>query len=177
MGPCFHRNDNVGRVVNAGLTVTATRSTCEIHGSYIPLPPPVRQSAPGRACHPARPRAGRSSRKSSTRQFPISHHPPAGAPRTPAQSGASLCHAMLIRRIDPAACAFGPEVAGVQPLAAHRACLHVTRRSGPAPTPPTAGPRHQLPPPPYVTIGCTKIPRAASHANYLKTASPAPTAR
>ena len=40
-----------------------------------------------RACHPAAPRARRSSRKSSTGRFLIAHHPPAGAyPRPPRQT-------------------------------------------------------------------------------------------
>jgi protein ImuB len=42
-----------------------------------------------RACHPARPRDGRSSRKTSTGRFLIAHHPPAGAlPRQPRQARA-----------------------------------------------------------------------------------------
>ena len=45
----------------------------------------------GRACQPARPRAGRSSRKSPTGGLLIAPHPPAGAFRT-SQAVARPCH-------------------------------------------------------------------------------------
>ena len=51
----------------------------------FPLPGLSRVKS-GRACHSARPRSGRSSRKTSTGHFLVAHHPPAGAFYAPAQS-------------------------------------------------------------------------------------------
>jgi hypothetical protein len=60
---------------------------CEAKLTCISIARAARQSETGRACHPARPRGVRSSRKRSTGAFLIAHHPPAGALRPPGRRG------------------------------------------------------------------------------------------
>ena len=71
------------------------------HRSAYPLVRTGAQSTRPAPAHPARPRAGRSSRKSSTGRFLIAHHPSAGASRPPGQALASRISGSTVSRRTP----------------------------------------------------------------------------